>query len=189
MTPAPIRPGLDFFLFRCKSVTHQLNRWALGLGMGWVLAMMFLTTLDVAGRYFFSCPIPGAIELSEFMLAAFGILGIAYTHEAGANVRVTLLVAKLPRRMALFIKAFTDLLALQIISMLAWYAGVMVLEEFNSGTTTDSLAIPIYPLYILLCLGAFLLALEILTNMMVSFVNAIRGNSTSTFNDVQKGKF
>ncbi len=176
LTPAHIRPGLDFFLFRCKSVTHQLNRWALALGMGWVLVMMFLTTLDVAGRYFFSCPISGAIELSEFMLAIFGILGIAYTHEVGANVRVSLLMDKLPRRMGFFIKAFTDLLGFQIISMLAWYAGVMVVEEFNSGTTTDTLAIPIYPLYALLCVGAFLLALEILVNMMVSLVSAIRGS-------------
>lgn len=187
MKPAHTNPGLDFFLFRCKLVTHQLNRWALGLGMGWVLVMMFLTTLDVAGRYFFSCPIPGAIELSEFMLAIFGILGIAYTHESGGNVQVTFLIDKLPRRLGFFIKAFTDLLGFQIISMLAWYAGIMGVEEFNIGTTTDTLAIPIYPLYILLCVGALLLALEILVNMMLSLASAIRG--TSTFNDVQKGKF
>ncbi|SMC87251.1 TRAP-type mannitol/chloroaromatic compound transport system, small permease component [Desulfocicer vacuolatum DSM 3385] len=173
--PAPTDFGLELFLSRCKTVTRQLNRWALALGMGWVLVMMCLTTLDVAGRHFMSSPVPGTIELSEFMLAVFGILGIAYTHESGANVRVTLLIDKLPRRIVLFLTAFTDFLAFQIISMLAWYAGVMVLEEFHSGTTTDTLAIPVYPLYVLLCAGAFLLALEIMVDMIVSFVSAVRG--------------
>lgn len=149
-----------------KKSVQKLSRWGLTLGMGWVLVMMLLTTLDVAGRYFFSKPVPGAIEMSEFMLALFGVLGIAYTHGAGANVKVTMVIRKLTPRFAAFLDFLTGLLSLQIVSMLAWYGVVMGVEEFNIGTTTDTLAIPIYPLHLLLAVGAFLLILEILVDII-----------------------
>jgi TRAP-type C4-dicarboxylate transport system permease small subunit len=154
-----------------KSTVNAMSRWAMALGMGWVLVMMFLTTLDVGGRFFFSNPIPGTIESSEFMLAVFGLMGLAYTHGRGANVKVTMLTRRFPGPIAFFLNLITGLLGFQIISMVSWYAIVMAIEEFHNGTTTDRLAIPVYPLYVLLSIGAFLLALEILINI----VDALRG--------------
>lgn len=154
-----------------KSTVDKLNHWAMALGMGWVLVMMFLTTMDVVGRYFFSTPVPGAIEMSEFMLAIFGLAGIAYTQGQGANVRVTMLTGKLPARMASFLNLITSLFSLQVVIMLVWYGIVMALEEYHNGTTTDTLGIPIYPLHFLLSLGAGFLSLEILLN----FVEAVLG--------------
>ena len=162
---------------KVKSIVHKMNSWALTLGMGWVLVMMFLTTLDVGGRYFFSRPIPGAIEMSEFMLAIFGVLGIAYTHGAGANVKVTMLTGKLNVRASAFLDLITGLLSLQIVSVLSWYGVVMGLEEFRNGTTTDTLAIPIFPLQFLLSAGAFLLVLEILMNVISAGASLISGNT------------
>jgi len=78
-------------------------------------------------------------------------------------------------------------LSLQIVAMLAWYAGVMAVEEFASGTTTDTLAIPIYPLYVLLAVGAFLLALEILVDFMICLAGTTRGGRGQIFNDAVKG--
>ncbi len=160
---------------KTKSIVHKMSSWALTLGMGWVLVMMFLTTLDVGGRYFFSSPIPGAIEMSEFMLAIFGVLGIAYTHGAGANVKVTMLTGKLSVRTSSFLDLVTGLLSLQIVSMLTWYGVIMGMEEFKSGTTTDTLAIPIFPLDLLLSAGAFLLILEILMTIISAGAAMITG--------------
>ncbi len=154
-----------------------LSRAGLAIGMGWVLVMMFLTTLDVAFRYFFSSPIPGALEVSEVMLAIFGILGIAYTHGAGANVRVTMLVEKLPPRAAAVMNLVTALLSFQIIVMLVWYGVVMGVEEYQFGTTTDSLGIPLYPVHFLLPVGALLLSLEIVKEMIASVSEIFTGRA------------
>jgi len=157
----------DFFSGFKKRIEY-LVKFALSVGMGWIIVMMLLTTIDVAGRYFFSSPIPGAIEMSEFMLAIFGILGMAYTHKSGSNVKVTMLANSLPPRLAKFIEIITMLLSFQIIVMLAWYGIVFGIEEFHSGTTTDTLGIPVYPLYFLLSAGAGLLSLELLINIIES---------------------
>lgn len=170
--------GNSTLLFvKVKSIVHKMSSWALTLGMGWVLAMMFLTTLDVGGRYFFSSPIPGAIEMSEFMLAIFGVLGIAYTHGAGANVKVTMLTGKLNVRASALLDLITGLMSVQIVTVLSWYGVVMGLEEFQNGTTTDTLGIPIFPLQFLLSTGAFLLVLEILMTVISAVGTMITGNT------------
>ncbi len=160
--------GSQDFLSGFKKKIDWLVNFALSVGMGWVIVMMLLTTFDVAGRYFFSKPIPGAIEMSEFMLAIFGICGMAYTHQSGANVKVTMLTAVLPPGLARFTEIITLLFSFQIIAMLAWYGIVLGLEEFRAGTTTDTLGIPIHPLYFLLSTGAGLLCLELLANLIES---------------------
>ena len=159
------------FFPRFKKTIHRISKFFLALGMGWVIAMMLLTPFDVAGRYLFSKPIPGGIEMSEFMLAIFGILGMAYTHQSGGNVKVTMLTSALPPNLARLTEILTSLLSFQIIAMLAWYGVVSGIEEFHAGTTTDTLGIPIYPLYFLLSAGAGLLCLELVVNL----IESIRG--------------
>lgn len=156
------------FFSRLKKIVEQLAKAALTLGMGWVMIMMLLTTVDVAGRYFLSKPLPGGIEMCEFMLAAFGILGMAYTHMAGANVRVTMLTRTLSPRLESLTEAVTCLLSLQIIFFLSWYGIISGIEEFQAGTTTDTLSVPLYPLYFLLSLGAGLLCLVIIMELVES---------------------
>ncbi len=145
---------------------EKLARMALYLGMGWVLVMMLVTTLDVAGRYFLSRPLPGAIELGQIMLAVFGILGMAYTHFSGANVKVTMLTRLFGPRVQSALEVLAGVLCLQVMLMLTWYGGVTAMAELSTGTTTDHLKIPIYPLYWLLSVGAGLLSLVILSRIM-----------------------
>lgn len=165
---APGKAAQAEFAPGAKKIVDRMAKAALTLGMGWVMVMMVLTTVDVAGRYFFSKPVPGGIETCEFMLAIFGILGMAYTHMAGANVRVTMLTRALPARFEHLLDSLTNLLSLQIMLFLAWYGIVSGIEEFQAGTTTDTLGVPLYPLYFLLSLGAGLLCLVILINVLES---------------------
>ena len=106
--------------------------------------------------------------MSEFMLAVFGILGMAYTHHSGANVKVTMLTGVLPPKAAGLVQTIILLLSFQIIAMLAWYGAVSGIEEFHAGTTTDNLGVPVYPLYFLLSAGAGLLCLEMFINLIES---------------------
>jgi len=165
------------WMMRMDKGIGWLSRAGMAIGMGWVMLMMFLTTLDVVLRYFFSSPIPGALEVSEIMLAIFGIMGIAYTHGVGANVRVAMLVENMPTRAAAVLNLITGLLSFQIIAMLVWYGVVMGVEEYQFGTTTDSLKIPLYPIHFLLPIGAFLLSLEIVKEIVASVSGIITGHA------------
>ena len=157
---------LTAIVTKTRTLAQALSKAALFLGMGWVVVMMLLTTFDVAGRTLFSRPIPGSIELGEFMLAIFGVLGMAYTHFAGANVKVTMLTDILPAKLRNVIELITSALSLGIMGMLSWQGGVLAIEEMHMGTTTDNLSLPTFPVYWLLSIGAGLLSLVILVCLL-----------------------
>lgn len=165
---------------RFKRGVDRLIHIALAAGMGWVLVMMMLTTVDVAGRYFFSRPVPGAIEMSEIMLAVFGILGMAYTHHAGANIRVTMFTRLLPPRLSGLAGCLTTGLSLLVMALLAWYASVYGIEELHAGTTTDTLGIPLFPLYFLLCAGAGLVCLALAAEFAACARTLLTGHTEET---------
>ncbi|MFH0995554.1 MAG: TRAP transporter small permease [Pseudomonadota bacterium] len=154
-----------------NSVIHRMTHWTFSAGMIWVLVMMVLTTVDVTSRYVFSVSVPGGIELSELMLAVFGMLGMAYTEHMGANVKVRILENILPRRAILVLDSLTYLLSSSIILLLAYGSWVMGIEEYHYKTASDSLGIPVYPFHFMLSVAAFVLAIE----LTVSLINSLHG--------------
>jgi len=151
-----------------KYLIHRLTRYVFMAGMGWVLLLMLLTTCDAATRYLFSSPVPGANELSKFMLAIFGMLGMAYTQHEDGNIRVTLLTDALPHRLKAVFGLISNFLSLGIVGLIVWGAWKMGVEEFHMGITSDALKIPLYPLKFILSAGAFFLCLEILIDIAES---------------------
>jgi len=156
---------------RLSAGIDRLIRLSLYGGMGWVMAMMLLTTVDVSGRAFLSRPVTGSIELNRLMLAVFAVSGLAYTHREGANVRVTLLLDRLPLAARAILEVLSHLVSITIVGLLAWQSGVSGVEEIHAGTTTDALGIPIYPLYFLLAAGAFSLCLEMARQLLTALAD------------------
>ncbi len=105
------------------------------------------------------------------MLAVFILLGVAYTHQVKGHVRVEMLVSKLPRRLRVILEIVTTVLSLFIIAVLAWQAWVIGLEE---RTVSDMLRVPQWPFRLLVSVGAFLLFLELVIDLFVSFGKLIR---------------
>lgn len=143
-------------------------------GMVWVLLMMLLTTGDVVTRYFLAWPIPGTKELSEFMLATFGLLCMAYTQQVGGHVRVTFLVSRLPPQAGLVLDIIVTFLSLSVVSLMVWQGWVMAIHHFDVGTVSDALRIPVYPFWLLLLVGAFSLCLELLINLIASVERLVK---------------
>lgn len=156
-----------------KSAIHRLTYWAFSAGMIWVLLLMVLTAFDVASRYFFSKPVPGAIEVSGLMLAVFGMLGMAYTEHVGANVKVRILESVLPPRVMSLLDSLTTLLSLAIMLLLVYQSGLEGIEEYQYKTATDTLKIPVYPFYFLLAGAGLVLAVELLMSLIGSLRRSI----------------
>jgi TRAP-type C4-dicarboxylate transport system permease small subunit len=135
--------------------------------------------VDVTGRYLFSAPVKGSLELSEFMLAVFGMLGMAYTQHMGANVKVRILEKFLPRRAVLALDSLTFALSLGVILLLVYQSWVMGIEEYHYRTASDSLGVPLYPFHFLLSLSCLVLAIELLVSLINSLHGVFAKNSLS----------
>jgi TRAP-type C4-dicarboxylate transport system permease small subunit len=136
-----------------QAVTRSLGY----VGMAFVVPMMLLTSADAMGRDILSRPVPGAFELSSFMLSIFILLGLAYTQQMKGHVRVTILTDRLPERWSAAISVFTSLLSLFIVAVMCWQ-GIVV--AFEASAVSDMLRVSQLPFRLLVTVGGLFLFLE-----------------------------
>jgi TRAP-type C4-dicarboxylate transport system permease small subunit len=150
---------------RLRDKIQGLTRMLCYIGMSFLIPMMLLTAADVMARVAGARPIPGAVELSGYMLAVFILLGVAYTHQMKGHVRISMLVSRLPKRAGYILEIVTTLLSLFIIGILAWQGWAVGIQE---KTVSDMLRIPQYPFRLLVSVAAIFLFLELLIDLAES---------------------
>jgi TRAP-type C4-dicarboxylate transport system permease small subunit len=121
-----------------------------------------MTSVDVVGRGVLNRPIPGTVELSQYLLSVFILLGFAYTQQAKAHVTVSLFTSRLPYRAQLILQIITTLLLLFVCCIIAWQGWVVGIEE---KTVSDMLRVPQYPFRLLVAFAACTLCLQLLTDL------------------------
>jgi TRAP-type C4-dicarboxylate transport system permease small subunit len=160
------------WLVAIKNGIQRINYYLCSVGMVLLVPMMLLTAGDVIGRAVWARPIPGAVEVSSYMLAVFILLGIAYTHQVKGHVRVSMLVSRLPERLGLITDITTILLSLFIIFILAWQGWAVGVVE---RSVSDMLRIPQFPFRLLVSVAGLFLCLELLIDLSASVKKLIRG--------------
>ena len=150
------------WLDNVKKGIQRFNRFISGIGAVFLIPLMLITSGDVIGRDIFNHPIPGTVELSEYMLAVFILMGLAYSQQVKAHVAVSVFISRIPLRAQLILRMVTTFISLFIFAILAWQGWVVGIEE---RTVSDMLRVPQYPFRLLVALAAFLLCLEILIDI------------------------
>ncbi len=151
---------------KLKHLIQRVNYYVCRVGVCLLLLLMLLTTGDVLGRKFFAKTIPGAFELSEYILVVFILLGAAYTQQVKGHVGINFLTSRLSPRVQALCNIVTLILSLFIISILIWQGWV---EGIRERTVSEMLRIPQYPFRLLVAIGGFLLWLELLIDLLDSF--------------------
>lgn len=153
---------------------HRTVFYACFVGMVVVLLMMLLTTFDVIGRAFFTRPITGAFEITQYMLVIIVLFGIGYAQQTGRHVRVELFADKLPPRGQLALDSFFTFMAFGFFSLVAWQGWEGGFHALHVKTASDILRVPSYPFEFIIAVGAFLISLELLLKLVTSVKN-LRG--------------
>jgi len=144
---------------------HKVTYSACVLGMFLAVPLMLITTFDVLGRGFFSKPIPGTLELSEYMLAIIILLGAAYTQQVKGHIGVDFLTSRFTPLGQNICKIITDLASLAIITILMVYG---YSEGIHETAVSDQLRVPQWPFKLFVAVGGFLLWLEIFVDLLES---------------------
>jgi TRAP-type C4-dicarboxylate transport system permease small subunit len=136
-----------------------------------LIPMMLITTLDVIVRAVWSRTIPGAIELSSYMLAVFVLLGIAYVQQVKGHVSISMLTSRLPAKVSAFLNVVTTLLSVLIIAIVVWQGWVVGMEE---KSVSDMLRVPQLPFRMLVPLGGLFLLFELLFDLVDDVKKIVR---------------
>lgn len=160
-------------LVHAKRVVQRVTFYVAAVGMFVPMVMMFLTTADTIGRKVAS-NIPGAFELNQYMLLTFAMLGVAYVHQKGGHVNITILTERMSPRAQLVMESLMSVFALAVFSLLmyqGWKEGLVIMR---AGSSSTILQIPDFPFKFLIPLGSFLLCLEIIIKLVDSISGAMK---------------
>lgn len=156
-------------------IQSGVERWLSIIGGLIVVALMLVSTLDVAMRYLFNSPIDGAYELAEFMLVGMVYLGIAYIQSFKGHVRVDVFVNRVGIRGELLLSIFGNLVGLVAFVLVTWQTGSLALVAWQTGDYSSGLVhLPMWPSKLIIPFGTGLLCLRLLTDLL-SDLGALRG--------------
>lgn len=136
------------------------------IGSVFLAIMMFLTAIDVSFRYIFNCPILGAMELVEYMMALLIPFSVAYCAFCKSHVAVEFILDRFSRKFQKAVDTPIKIITLLFLVMLTWQAFLYVVETFNSGLTSAVLLIVTYPFVIPIAVGMGVFALIVFTDLL-----------------------
>lgn len=151
-----------------QKIVRRISYFACAAGMFLVVPLMVITTGDVIGRGFFNKPIPGTLELSEYMLSIIILLGAGYTQHVKGHVGVDFLTKRFSQKSRSAIGIATTLMCITVISIIIWQGFT---EGIQEKTVSDVLRVPQWPFRLLVAIGGLFLWLELLIDLF----NAIAG--------------
>ncbi len=165
---------LDKAAHWAERVVFPLNRVMHTVGLVILLLLMFLTVGDVVGRYFFTMPIPGTFELTNFMLALIVFFSLGYTQIRRGHISIDVLVSRFSPRAQAIIDSITCLFALGLFSLVTWQSVRYASRLFAGHDVSGILSLPIYPFVIAVAFASLLFCLVLLVNLLSSLANVVK---------------
>lgn len=132
-----------------------------------LVALMFLTTADVAGRYFFNAPLNGVFDLTHFAVLTMVFLSLAYCGFRGGHVTIEILYNRVGRTTQRLLDRFSNLAGCLLFLVIAWRAMVQSVDVRAFGEASQLTAIPFYPFYWVLAFGSLLFAIVMAVHIFI----------------------
>jgi TRAP-type C4-dicarboxylate transport system permease small subunit len=106
-----------------------------------IAAMMFVTTIDVVGRYFFNHPLFGAFEITEILMGLVIFAGMPLATAAREHITVNFLETVLTSRRRALQTMITDLISAAMSAVFAWRIFERGIALADSGEKTMELGV------------------------------------------------
>lgn len=161
---------------RFRSIILRISQGMVVISALMLAVMMFLSTADVCGRYFFLRPIDGTWEIVSMAFVVCGAFAIGYTQLIKGHIQVNIVSDRLPRRgrSGLFIISYLICLVGSV--LVVWQGWLRAWDYMHKtvGGETVTLGFPLWPFMLTFTIGFFWLAVVLLIDIYDCFVEVLR---------------
>lgn len=144
------------------------------VGVSTLMVMMVLTVADVSLRYLVNQPVPGAFELTEFLMVILASFGLAYTALQNGHVTVDLVLERFSPKTQAFIDTITCLISIGVFATVTWASILYARSEWKAKAVSTVLLLPRFPFILVVVLGSAVLCLAILVNLLNSLNKVVK---------------
>ena len=130
-------------------------------------SLMFLAVWSVLGRRFFDAPLPGYVDVIEFMMPLIAILGVSYVQREGGHIRMDILIGAMRGRVLWLVEMIMVIAIFLLVAGLVWGSWSHFDRSFDcarplcSRDSTIDLSIPIWPSKIVVPIAFAVLTLRL----------------------------
>lgn len=149
------------------------NRWVGRFAMRLLFAMAAILLYSTFSRVVLGAPVNWVMEMSQFLLSAYYLLGGAYSMQLGSHVRMDLFYGRLSARKRAVTDAFTILFVLFYLGVLFW--GGLSSTEYSwtyDQVNYTAWAPPLWPIKSIMTLGIFLMLLQAISTFFKDVATA-----------------
>jgi TRAP-type C4-dicarboxylate transport system permease small subunit len=157
------------------NILSKIERYLAVLATLFLIALMLLGTANVTGRFVFDSPITGATEFMRVLMAGSFLLALAITQAKGQHTAMTDIVKRYPPKVRYTIEFIVLLVSLVLFGIMTWRSAMLVGVMWERGDLIQTVRIPEAPFRLLLPVGAFVLCLEFI-RQMIHVVAKIKSN-------------
>jgi len=141
-----------------------------------LLLMMFWGAADVIGRYLFNSPIKGTMEGSQLLMAGVALLCWGYAQAAKSHISVDIVVTRYPARLRAIAGFASLILTTVVFGLIAWQSALISAETLEQQRMLENLPLPLFPFKLMVPVGASILCLESIIQIIRRFPEMKRGS-------------
>ena len=156
-----------------REIMERSTRLLALVGGGLLVVAIVLTLVSVAGRYFFSWPLPGDYEIVEIVCAIGVFLFFPYTHATNSNITAEFFTSALSEKSKLVLDTAHDVAFALVAALLTWRLSSGLADKFETGETSILVSIPLWWAYSFAVLSLALLTVVCLVRIAIG-IGALR---------------
>lgn len=139
-----------------------------------LIAMATIIAMNILGRTLFGKPILGTVEIAGLAGVVFAAIAVPFVEKEHRNVVMEVVSSRFPPRMKGFTDAFVLLVSLGAVGVLTWamFRESQLAASFAEATTVTR--IPLAPFKYIWSVGATLLCIVLLWNIIVSVKKGLK---------------
>lgn len=152
-------------------ILNQIGFVLLYVALVMLFVLMILGSADVLGRYLFDSPIKGTREIGSILIVGIVVFSWAYVQMKGAHVTVTIAISRLPLKVQAVAKLGSLFLSLALFIIICWQATKVAITNWETGRLIPVLLVPIAPFQLIVSLGAFVICLQFIVQIVQCLQN------------------
>lgn len=162
-------------LIKGLKYVDALSEWT-GKAVSFFIPLLsMIVAYEVGARYLFGRPTLWVHEMTDMLFGTSIIIGGAYTFYHGGHVNMDVIYGRFSPRTKAILDLITSFFTFSFLFILIWKGGQTAWKSLITlERDSTQWAPPVYPIRLMLVLGAILLLLQVLAKFIRDFMTAVR---------------
>ncbi len=163
-----------------KTLDHwqqRIERALNGIGGGLIFVMMLAVVAEVLSRGLLNTSIAGQIDFIELAVPCATMLGLAFCHQQGSQIRMTAVIQNLSGRPLWLAELITTIASLGLFGFLMLATWSVAIRSVQMGGTTMEVNLPVWPTKVIISLGITMLFMRLILQL-IGFIRLVKDPKT-----------